>query len=86
MNYLIAGFLLVTFNAGAWWWAGYFVFVILEIFATFLEARKALKEVKQSKKPQLLKANGDPYTEADLEFIWKHGYQSALEMVQQTKQ
>ena len=86
MKYLIGGFILITFNASAWWWAGYFIFVILEVFATLLEARKTLKEVKQSKKPQLLKANGDPYTEADLEFIWKHGYQSALEMVQQTKQ
>ena len=51
-----------------------------------VETKKVLKEIKASKKPQLLKANGEPYTEADLEFIWKHGYQSALEMVQQTKQ
>lgn len=86
MNYLIAGFLLVTFNAGFWWWFGFFGFVILELIAFVFETKKAMKEVKQSKKPQLLKANGDPYTEADLEFIWKHGYQSALEMIQQTKQ
>lgn len=85
MKYLIGGFILITFNASAWWWAGYFVFVLLELFGFILEAKKSILEVKE-KKPQLLKANGDPYTEADLEFIWKHGYQSALEMVQQTKQ
>lgn len=86
MNYLIAGFILITFNAGAWWWVGFFCFVLLELFALIVETKKGLKEIKASKKPQLLKANGEPYTEADLEFIWKHGYQSALEMVQQTKQ
>ncbi len=86
MNYLIAGFLLITFNAGGWWWFGFFCFVLLELLALIVETKKGLKEIKESKKPQLLKANGEPYTEADLEFIWKHGYQSALEMVQQTKQ
>ena len=86
MKYLIGGFILITFNANNWWWTGFFIFVALELFAFIVESKKALQEVKQSKKPQLLKANGDPYTEADLEFIWKHGYQSALEMVQQTKQ
>lgn len=86
MNYLIAGFLLITFNAGAWWWFGFFCFVLLELLELIVETNKGLKEIKASKKPQLLKANGEPYTEADLEFIWKHGYQSALEMVQQTKQ
>lgn len=85
MKYLIGGFILINFNAGSWWWVGFFIFALLELFAFVLEVKNTLKE-KQTKKPQLLKANGEPYTEADLEFIWKHGYQSALEMVQQTKQ
>jgi hypothetical protein len=86
MNFLIGGFLLVTFNAGFWWWTAYFIFVLLELLGLIATVYNRYTELKDKKKPQLLKANGEPYTEADLEFIWKHGYQSALEMVQQTKQ
>jgi hypothetical protein len=86
MNFLIGGFLLVTFNAGFWWWLAYFIFAILHLISAIYEIKNEMKTVKELKKPQLLKANGEPYTESDLEFIWKHGYQSALEMVQQTKQ
>jgi hypothetical protein len=86
MNFLIAGFLLINFNAGFWWWLGYFLFAVLHLISLIFEIKKEITTVKDQKKPQLLKANGEPYTEADLEFIWKHGYQSALEMVQQTKQ
>lgn len=86
MNFLIGGFLLVTFNAGFWWWLAYFIFVVLDLLGLVANVLNQYKEKTESKKPQLLKANGEPYTESDLEFIWKHGYQSALEMVQQTKQ
>ena len=86
MNFLIAGFLFVYFDAGFWWWFGYFTFVLLELLALVINILKTRNMLKDEKKPQLLKANGEPYTESDLEFIWKHGYQSALEVVQQTKQ
>lgn len=85
MTFLIAGFLLIHFDAGLWWWVAYYLFVALEMFGLYAEVKKNMLEGKTNKS-QLLKANGQPYTEADLEFIWKHGYQSALEMVQQTKQ
>jgi hypothetical protein len=85
MTFLIAGFLLIHFDAGLWWWVAYYLFVAFEMFGLYAEVKKNMLESK-TKKSQLLKANGQPYTEADLEFIWKHGYQSALEMVQQTKQ
>ena len=85
MTFLIAGFLLIHFDAGLWWWIAYYLFVALEMFGLYAEVNKTILEGK-TKKSQLLKPNGQPYTEADLEFIWKHGYQSALEMVQQTKQ
>jgi hypothetical protein len=85
MTFLIAGFLLIHFDAGLWWWVAYYLFVAFEMFGLYAEVKKNILESK-IKKSQLLKANGQPYTEVDLEFIWKHGYQSALEMVQQTKQ
>jgi hypothetical protein len=83
MIFLISAFILWKFEAGLLWWITYAILVALQVWAIFYNAYKARKEVKP--KP-LLKNNGEPYTEADLEFIWKHGYQSALEMVQQTKQ
>ena len=80
---LIGAFILWKFEAGLLWWLAYAVLIALEIWTIFYNAYKARKEVKVQ---PLLKNNGQPYTESDLEFIWKHGYQSALEMVQQTKQ
>lgn len=80
MMYLLAAFILWKFDAGFIWWAGYGAVIVIQIYAII---HNATKEVKQS---QLLKANGQPYTEADLEFIWKHGYQSAQEVINSTKQ
>ena len=80
---LIGAFILWKFEAGLLWWLAYAVFIALEIWAIFYNVYKARKEVKV--KP-LLKNNGQPYTESDLEFIWKHGYQSAIEVITSTKQ
>ena len=75
---LIGAFILWKFEAGLLWWLAYAVFIALEIWAIFYNVYKARKEVKV--KP-LLKNN-----ESDLEFIWKHGYQSAIEVITSTKQ
>jgi hypothetical protein len=83
MIFLIGAFILWEFDAGILWWLAYAALVALQVWAILYNAYKAKNEVKGS---PLLKNNGQPYTEADLEFIWKHGYQSAIEVVTSTKQ
>jgi len=83
MMFLIGAFILWKFEAGLAWWIAYGALVAAQSWAIFYNAKKAKDEVKVS---PLLKANGQPYTEADLEFIWKHGYQSAIEVITSTKQ
>jgi hypothetical protein len=83
MMFLIGAFILWKFEAGFVWWIAYAALVAAQIWAILYNAYKAKNEVEVS---PLLKANGQPYTEADLEFIWKHGYQSAIEVVTSTKQ
>lgn len=80
---LIGAFILWKFEAGLLWWLAYAVLIALEIWAIFYNAYKARKEIKVQ---PLLKNNGQPYTESDLEFIWKNGYQSAIEVITSTKQ
>jgi hypothetical protein len=80
---LIGAFILWKFEAGLFWWLAYAVLIALQAWAIFYNAYKARKEVKLQ---PLLKNNGQPYTESDLEFIWKHGYQSAIEVITSTKQ
>lgn len=80
MMYLLAAFILWKFEAGFIWWFAYGSVIAIQSFAIIYNAKK---EVKSS---GLLKANGQPYTEQDLEFIWKHGYQSAQEVINSTKQ
>lgn len=82
MIYLIGAFILWKFDAGFWWWFSYGALLLAQLWAIAYNAYKA----KEDKVSPLLKANGQPYTESDLEFIWKHGYQSALEVVASTKQ
>lgn len=80
MMYFLAAFILWKFEASVSWWLGYLCVIAIQIFAIIYNA---MKKVQPS---VLLKANGQPYTEADLEFIWKHGYQSAQEVINSTKQ
>jgi hypothetical protein len=83
MIFLIGAFILWKFEAGIVWWILYGAVILAECWAIIYNAKKANSKEKNS---HLLKANGEPYTEADLEFIWKHGYQSAIEVVTSTKQ
>lgn len=83
MNNLIGAFILWHLEAGIWWWLAYAVIGLLQIWAIAYNAYKAKQDKAVS---PLLKANGQPYTESDLEFIWKHGYQSAIEVITSTKQ
>ena len=80
---LIGAFILWKFEAGLLWWLAYAVLIALQVWAIFYNAYKGKQEKAVS---PLLKANGQPYTESDLEFIWKHGYQSAIEVITSTKQ
>jgi hypothetical protein len=83
MMFLIGAFILWKFEAGFVWWIAYGFLVAAQGWAILYNAKKAKEQLKAS---TLLKANGQPYTEADLEFIWKHGYQSAIEVITSTKQ
>lgn len=78
MVYLITAFALWKFEAGYQWWIAYVAVVALQAYSLFRNAKKAVEP--------LLKENGLPYTKEDLEFIWKHGYQSAVENINSTKQ
>lgn len=82
MIYFVGAFALWQLNASGSWWAAYFVVIAIELA---LIVYNSYKEVKQYPSV-LLKANGQPYTQEDLEFIWKHGYQSAVEVINSTKQ
>ena len=83
MMFLIGAFILWKFEAGFVWWIAYGFLIAAQGWAILYNAKKAKEQLKAS---PLLKANGQPYTEADLEFIWKHGYQSAKEVITSTKQ
>jgi hypothetical protein len=83
MMFLIGAFILWKFEAGFVWWIAYGFLVAAQGWAILYNAKKAKDQLKAS---PLLKANGQPYTEADLEFIWKNGYQSAIEVITSTKQ
>ena len=85
MIYFIAVLLLWKLEASSSWWVAFFVIIITELILIIYNSW--IKFKAENKKPSiLLKPNGQPYTEADLEFIWKHGYQSALEVINSTKQ
>ena len=78
MIYLITAFILWKLDAGLGWWIAYGVVVFIQSSAILYNARKGVKP--------LLKANGKPYTDQDLEFIWQHGYKTAEEVINSTKQ
>ena len=40
MTFLIAGFLLIHFDAGLWWWIAYYLFVAFEMFGLYAEVKK----------------------------------------------
>jgi len=54
MNFLIGGFLLVTFNAGFWWWTAYFIFVLLELLGLMANVYNRYTELKEKLALQLL--------------------------------
>lgn len=82
MLYFLTAFVLWNFDAGINWWLGYFMVMSIQAFALIYNSYKTVKEESSV----LLKANGQPYTQEDLQFIWKHGYQSAIEAINSTKQ
>ncbi len=82
MIYFIGAFVLWELDASGSWWVAYFVVIATELALIVYNSYKKLKQSPSV----LLKANGQPYTNADLEFIWQHGYQSAVEVTNSTKQ
>ena len=82
MIYFVGALALWHFDASGSWWAAYFVVIATELSLIIYNSFKQVKKAPSV----LLKPNGQPYTEADLEFIWKHGYQSAIEVINSTKQ
>lgn len=82
MIYFVGAFALWHLDASGSWWVAYFVVIASELALIIYNSFEKSKEAPSV----LLKANGQPYTQKDLEFIWKHGYQSAIEVINSTKQ
>lgn len=81
MNHLIAIMLLIYFNAGWGWWLAFGAIIGLEIYALIKTSLAKTKE-----QSTLLRPDGKPYTEQDIEFIWQHGYKTAIQQLNSTRQ